>query len=117
MSHPPFSTTFQSRVLTGSGSLPSFLAVYLNSAEGHRRRLAKVPELARNPMKGTPLKISPLAGKLAPPAILVDVPRLVTAYYSECPIRRCRRSGWRLAPPGTAARRSTGPSTKPTFSR
>ncbi|HEX6795584.1 MAG TPA: phosphoglucomutase (alpha-D-glucose-1,6-bisphosphate-dependent) [Casimicrobiaceae bacterium] len=29
--------------------------------------------------------ISPLAGKPAPPAMLVDVPRLVTAYYSELP--------------------------------
>jgi phosphoglucomutase len=30
-------------------------------------------------------KISPLAGKPAPPAMLVDVPRLVTAYYSNRP--------------------------------
>lgn len=29
--------------------------------------------------------ISPLAGKPAPPALLVNVPRLVTAYYSEIP--------------------------------
>jgi len=29
--------------------------------------------------------ISPLAGKPAPPAVLVDVPRLVSAYYSEVP--------------------------------
>jgi phosphoglucomutase len=29
--------------------------------------------------------ISPLAGKPAPPAMLVDVPRLVSAYYSEVP--------------------------------
>ena len=28
---------------------------------------------------------SPLAGKLAPPELLVDVPRLVTAYYTETP--------------------------------
>ena len=28
---------------------------------------------------------SPLAGKLAPPELLVDVPRLVTAYYTEIP--------------------------------
>src|SRR6476469_9694737 len=28
---------------------------------------------------------SPLAGKLAPPELLVDVPRLVTAYYTEVP--------------------------------
>ncbi len=30
-------------------------------------------------------KISPLAGKPAPPAMLVDVPRLVTAYYTNRP--------------------------------
>jgi phosphoglucomutase len=29
--------------------------------------------------------ISPLAGKPAPPAILVNVPRLITAYYTEIP--------------------------------
>jgi phosphoglucomutase len=28
---------------------------------------------------------SPLAGKPAPPSLLIDVPRLITAYYSECP--------------------------------
>ncbi|MBN3946988.1 MAG: alpha-D-glucose phosphate-specific phosphoglucomutase [Nostoc sp. NMS7] len=31
------------------------------------------------------MKISPLAGKLAPLEILVDVPRLITAYYTEVP--------------------------------
>ena len=31
------------------------------------------------------MKISPLAGKPAPPAMLVDVPRLVSAYYTEVP--------------------------------
>jgi phosphoglucomutase len=31
------------------------------------------------------VKTSPLAGKPAPPGILVDVPRLVTAYYTEVP--------------------------------
>jgi phosphoglucomutase len=31
------------------------------------------------------VKISPLAGKPAPPGILVDVPRLVAAYYTETP--------------------------------
>jgi phosphoglucomutase len=30
-------------------------------------------------------RISPLAGKLAPPSLLVDVPKLVTAYYTEVP--------------------------------
>jgi phosphoglucomutase len=32
-----------------------------------------------------PVKLSPLAGKPATPAMLVDVPRLVTAYYTEVP--------------------------------
>ena len=31
------------------------------------------------------MKISPLAGKPAPPGMLVDVPRLITAYYIEVP--------------------------------
>jgi len=31
------------------------------------------------------MKISPLAGKPAPPGILVNVPRLITAYYNEIP--------------------------------
>ena len=31
------------------------------------------------------MKISPLAGKPAPPEILVDIPRLISAYYSESP--------------------------------
>ncbi|OIQ95837.1 phosphoglucomutase [mine drainage metagenome] len=32
-----------------------------------------------------PVKLSPLAGKPVTPALLVDVPRLVTAYYAELP--------------------------------
>jgi len=31
------------------------------------------------------MNISPLAGKPAPESMLVNVPRLVTAYYSETP--------------------------------
>ena len=31
------------------------------------------------------MKINPLAGKPAPPELLVDVPRLITAYYTEAP--------------------------------
>ena len=31
------------------------------------------------------MKVSPLAGKPAPPSMLVNVPRLVTAYYTEQP--------------------------------
>ena len=34
---------------------------------------------------GNAMKISPLAGKPAPTGILVDLPRLITAYYSEVP--------------------------------
>lgn len=33
----------------------------------------------------TATKVSPLAGKLAPPEILIDVAKLVSAYYSEIP--------------------------------
>ncbi|MEO5734848.1 MAG: alpha-D-glucose phosphate-specific phosphoglucomutase, partial [Rubrivivax sp.] len=32
-----------------------------------------------------PTEVSPLAGKPAPRSLLVDVPRLVTAYYTEVP--------------------------------
>jgi phosphoglucomutase len=35
--------------------------------------------------KQVAVKPSPLAGKPAPPRILVDVPRLITAYYAEAP--------------------------------
>lgn len=35
--------------------------------------------------KCTVMKISPLAGKPAPPEILVNIPRLISAYYSERP--------------------------------
>src|SRR5690606_34116051 len=31
------------------------------------------------------MKINPFAGKLATPAMLVDVPKLVTAYYADVP--------------------------------
>src|SRR5688500_18126145 len=31
------------------------------------------------------MKVSPLAGTPAPPAMLVDVPKLVAAYYSDVP--------------------------------
>jgi phosphoglucomutase len=36
-------------------------------------------------VKDAPEKVSPLAGKPATPAMLVNVPRLVTAYYTEMP--------------------------------
>jgi phosphoglucomutase len=35
--------------------------------------------------KDAPVKVSPLAGKPATPAMLVNLPRLVTAYYTEVP--------------------------------
>ena len=35
--------------------------------------------------KGTPVKVNPLAGKPATPAMLVNVPRLVSAYYTNVP--------------------------------
>jgi len=38
-----------------------------------------------NTEKNEALKISPLAGKPAQPSMLVNVPRLVTAYYTEVP--------------------------------
>ena len=31
------------------------------------------------------MNVSPLAGKLAPPAMLVDIPKLLSAYYTEVP--------------------------------
>src|ERR1700723_1080184 len=31
------------------------------------------------------MKLHPLAGKSAPPSMLINVPRLITAYYSERP--------------------------------
>ena len=52
-------------------------------------------------------RIDPLAGKPAPAARLVDVPRLITAYYTERPDPGDRaRSASPSAPPGTAAPRS-----------
>jgi phosphoglucomutase len=36
-------------------------------------------------INGAQMKTSPLAGKLAPPSMLVNVPRLITAYYSNLP--------------------------------
>ena len=53
--------------------------------------------------------ISPLAGKPAEPEMLVDVPKLVTAYYTETPDPWRLGSGFRLAPPGIAVRPSRSP--------
>jgi phosphoglucomutase len=41
--------------------------------------------MGRNLRTGTTMNISPLAGKSPPAALLVNVPRLVTAYYAEVP--------------------------------
>jgi phosphoglucomutase len=38
-----------------------------------------------NVPEDVPTNVSPLAGKPAPPAILVDVPKLITVYYTETP--------------------------------
>ncbi|HEX7953591.1 MAG TPA: phosphoglucomutase (alpha-D-glucose-1,6-bisphosphate-dependent), partial [Burkholderiales bacterium] len=35
--------------------------------------------------KQAPQRVNPLAGKPAPPAMLVDVPKLIAAYYNEAP--------------------------------
>ena len=49
-------------------------------------------------------RISPLAGKPAPPQLLVDVPKLITRLLQRaCPIPRCRRSASPSAPPDIAA--------------
>ena len=48
--------------------------------------------------KDTAMKINPLAGKPAKPAMLVNVPRLVTAYYTEAPTLPCRNNGLPSAP-------------------
>jgi hypothetical protein len=62
-----------------------FLAARFSGAERHRRRLAKVAALENTPRRQNAMKISPLAGKPAPLGILVDVPRLITAYYTDVP--------------------------------
>jgi len=53
------------------------------------------------------VKISPLAGKQAPLGMLVDVPRLVTAYYTEVPDPAVLAQRVALAPPGIVVRRSS----------
>ena len=52
--------------------------------EGHRRRLAKAA-VGESVTASTVMNISPLAGKSAPLEILVDVSRLITAYYTDAP--------------------------------
>ena len=38
------------------------------------------------------MKVSPFAGKPAGPSVLVNVPKLITAYYRSLPLRRGRES-------------------------
>ena len=65
----------------------------------------------------TGVTTSPLAGKPAPPNVLVDVPRLVTAYYTEAPDRGWPARRFGLERRDIAAPRSKGASTNRTFSR
>ena len=44
------------------------------------------------------MKLSPLAGKPAPASVLVDIPRLLTAYYTGRPDAAVAASGWPSAP-------------------
>jgi len=53
---------------------------------------------------GTP-KVNPLAGKPAPPSILVDVAKLVTAYFTERPDVEFPEQRVAFGTSGTAARR------------
>ncbi len=58
-------------------SIQSSPAVDQNVVFGHDARAT--------PQGGTPMAVSPLAGKPAPRSLLVNVPRLVAAYYSVKP--------------------------------
>ena len=63
------------------------------------------------------MRVSPLAGKPAPESILVNVPRLMTAYYAlERRSVRRRRSASRSARRAIAARRPSARSTRRTSS-
>jgi phosphoglucomutase len=48
--------------------------------------------------KGTAVKIIPLARKPAEPLLLVNVPKLVTAYYTDVPEHTLRPQLYRGAP-------------------
>ena len=61
------------------------------------------------------MKLSPLAGKPAPESVLVDIPRLVTAYYTVQPSPTRPPSAWRSARPGTGAVRLMQASTNGTY--
>ena len=60
------------------------------------------------------MNISPLAGHPPPPEMLLDVSKLITAYYTMCPIPPCLRSAWRSARRDIADPRLTGRSTRRT---
>src|SRR5262249_14314146 len=59
------------------------------AADGPRTALQRLPAgddpEGRGGPSPRPMTVSPLAGKPAPASILVDVPRLVTAYYTGRP--------------------------------
>ena len=61
-------------------------------------------------------KANPMAGKRAEPSMLVNVTKLITAYYAEKPDRLSLRSGSRSGHRDIAVRRSKNPSTKRIFS-
>ena len=52
------------------------------------------------------MTISPLAGKPAEPGMLVNVPRLVTAYYTEAPDPAVPAQRVAFGPGGWTSRRS-----------
>ena len=60
--------------------------------------------------------MDPRAGKPAERSMLVNIPRLMTAYYTRKPDASIASSGSPSAPRATAARRSTVPSTRTTSS-
>ena len=59
-------------------------------------------------------QVSPLAGKTVEPSMLVNVARLVTAYFTGSRTRRSRRNASRSARRAIADRPSTTPSTRRT---
>ena len=63
---------------------------------------------------GEQMTVSEQAGRPAEASMLVDVDRLVKAYYEEQPDPGEPPSGSPSGPPGTGGRRSTGRSTRPT---
>ena len=62
------------------------------------------------------MPIHPLAGTPTQPSMLVNIPRLVTAYYTERPDPTVPEQRVALAPLAIAARPSRAPSTKRTSS-